>query len=134
MDDAIFLLSEYEYLKYKKFIPQLNFDWWLRSPSTVHFPNRHVVFICCDGYLSSSPTNNPWISVRPALRIDKVKIDKSKNRFVYCGITWVKIDKNIAISELPIGRQSFNENPNNDYEKSDIRNWLLNWIEERKNY
>lgn len=131
MDDAIFLLSKDEYLKYKKFIPQVNVNWWLRSPAYLQYEVAYVGF---GGSISYYSVRSTSICVRPALHLDKVKVDESENILVYCGITWVKIDKNIAIAELPISRQSFNKNSNNDYEKSDIRDWLLNWYEKRKNY
>lgn len=129
MDDVIFLLSKDEYLKYRESIPQLNVNWWLRSPGYHQFLAARVSY---DGSLYYNSVNFAYICVRPALRIDKVKIDE--NNFVYCGITWIKISKNIAISELPIGMRNFNKNLNNDYENSDIRNWLLDWHEKRKNY
>lgn len=131
MDDVIFLLSKSEYTLYKKSIPQININWWLRSPGR---RQRQAFLVRRDGFLDNLNVNSTIICVRPALHLDKVKIDGCRNPFVYCGITWFKIGKNIAISELPISAQSFNENLNNDYENSDIRTWLLNWYEKRKNY
>ncbi|MDO4190008.1 MAG: hypothetical protein Q4D29_13575 [Lachnospiraceae bacterium] len=133
MEDTIFLLSRDEYLRYREFIPQLNFNWWLRSPSNCVGAD-YVVFVLRDGSPNVARVNNPYIWVRPALRLDKVKIKVYENIFVYCGITWVKIDKNIAISELPISLQIFNKDKSNNYEKSDIRSYILNWLEKRKNY
>lgn len=133
MDDVIFLLSKDEYEEYRECIPQLNLIWWLRSPDDCH--QFLVVIVFDDGSLYHSRVNRANICVRPALRTDKVKINESENNFVYCGITWVKISKNIAISELPIGRYNFNKNfLDNDYKNSDIRKWLLEWHEKRKNY
>lgn len=130
MEDVIFLLSEHEYMKYRESIPKLNVNWWLRSPG--YIPGS-VAFVVGDGSLSYDRVNYAYICIRPALYLDKVKIDE--NNFVYCGITWVKISKNIAISELPISMRNFNKNLNNiAYENSDIRKWLLEWHEKRKNY
>lgn len=132
MEDAIFLLSKDEYEKYEKSIPKLNINWWLRSPGINQCNAAGVINEGCIAYFL---VGNISICVRPALYLDKVKIDGyEENRFVYCGITWIKIDDNVAISELPIGKQSFNKSINNDYENSDIRIWLLNWYEKRKNY
>lgn len=133
VEDAIFLLSEEEYLRYQEFIPQLYFNWWLRSPDSC--PDR-VKFVLRDGSICNTRSYNPWVCIRPAIYLDKVKIKVYENTFVYCGITWIKIDNNIAISELPIEMQGFNKNKgmDNDYENSDIRSYILNWIEERKNY
>lgn len=130
MNDVIFLLSTDEYLKYKKSIPQFNLKWWLRSPGNIQY---YAFFVGSGGSLSDCDVGN-CICVRPALDLDKIKINEYENIFVYCGITWVKIGENIAISELPIGIQCFNKGFYNNYEKSDIRKWLLGWYEKRKNY
>lgn len=131
IDDVIFLLSKKEYLKYKKFIPKLNLRWWLRSPGLYQVD---AAYINEYGHIDRYNVGSTNICVRPALRLDKLKINECESKFVYCGVTWLKIGKNIAIAELPISMQKFNKNAGNDYENSYVRKWLLDWYEKRKNY
>lgn len=63
--------------------------------------------------------------IRPALKIGGVR-----NKIVFNGVTWVKIDKDLYISELPIDFRRFDEE-SNDYETSEVRKFLLHWLEER---
>lgn len=54
-----------------------------------------------------------------------------KDTIVFCGVTWVKIDTYLYISEVPIAFRRFDEESNN-YETSEVRKFLLNWFEERQ--
>ena len=130
-DDPIFLLSKEEYEKYKDRIPQIKCWWWLRSPGDL---SNYAADVHRDGsadhggdivYISG-------FAVRPALRISNLKSFNSggKNKIVFNGVTWVKIDENLYISELPIDFRRF-DSTSNIYETSEIRKFLLNWLEER---
>lgn len=133
--DPVFLLSVEEYEKYKDKIPHINCDWWLRER---HGEKRDIV-ACVDdtNKLSSCGADFEFIRyVRPALRLDPDGwgIEHLPNCIVYCGIKWIKIDTGLYIAELPIASKQFDSRPFLSYAFSDIREFLLDWYEERKNY
>lgn len=130
--DPIFLLSKEEYEKYRDRIPKLGWFWWLKSSG---YGSYNAMYVGSDGYVSDIGVSvgNDNVLVRPALRISNLKSFNSggKNKIVFNGVTWVKIDENLYISELPIDFRRFDEESNN-YETSEVRKFLLNWFEERQ--
>jgi hypothetical protein len=131
--DCIFLLSTEEYEKYKDKIPDINCWWWLRSP-TYRFGRAATVN--CDGSVSDYGDyvgyNNG--AVRPALRcIPGQEWKVADSRIFRCGMTWIKIDENLYIAEVPITFRRFDGDSNN-YQTSEIRQFLLNWCEERASW
>ena len=86
------------------------------------------------------------VAVRPALKISNIQLGKeckpikptvfirdeqrSTWLLVFNGVTWIQIDDDLYISELPIAFRRFDEE-SDDYETSEIRKFLLNWFEER---
>lgn len=126
-EDQIFLLSIEEYNKYKHVIPCINCWWWLRSP---HNDSNDVIGvynadITCRGVY----IGNDYGAVRPAIRYnDHLITSPIGSRFTWNGVTWVIIDaeKGIAIAEMPIGFEKFDDKSNN-YATSYIRRWLLDW-------
>ena len=130
-NDPIFLLSWEEYDMYRDKIPPIRCWWWLKSPACK--PNRSAG-VTGDGILDDFGHNVSLncMAVRPALRISNLKSFNSdgKNKIVFNGVTWVKIDENLYISELPIDFRIF-DNKSNIYETSEVRKFLLFWLEER---
>ena len=128
-DDEIFLMSIEEYEKYKNDILQIKAWWWLRSSG---FKSDYVAHVYSNGSVSyiGNYINHDYDAVRPALYLDFTDFNKSE-KFVYCGITWIVLDEHLAIAEMPISFHKFDEN-NNIYETSEIRQFLLNWYNERK--
>ena len=135
IEEEIFLLSEEEYENYKDKIPKINFPWWLRSSSK----NSK-----CAKWVYDTPFSNIIEDigihfkgmVRPALKgtfdsyygyINGKKIVYT----IYCGITWIEIDRDLYIAELPIGYKQFDKKSKN-YETSEIRKFLLDWYKERE--
>lgn len=135
-DDPVFLLSIEEYKKYENNIPIVKNWWWLRSPGIYQYCAAGVYG---DGSVSynGSIVHNDDDAVRPALRISNLKSSNLKfvkdDYLIYCGTTWLKIDDGLYIIENDIGCHSFDAN-SNDYESSEIRKFLLDWYEERKNW
>lgn len=134
--NQIYLLSTEEYQKYQEKIPHIGCWWWLRSPGEnpyyvasvstgglVYCPGRYTIFNCN--------------AVRPALRYSNLEsqIIKSKksNCFIWNEVRWVILDEEaeIAISEMPIAFDKFDDN-SNDYSTSHIRKWLLDWYEDAR--
>lgn len=132
--DCIFLLSTEEYEKYKDKIPQISYWWWLRSRG--HRPNGPAV-VDYDGdiYLEGMSIRVKYGGVRPALRLspDEWAFEYLQDRLNYCGITWIKIDSGLYISEVPITFRHFDEKDNN-YATSEIRQFLLDWYTERNEW
>ena len=135
-DDCIFLLSIDEYKKYKNKIPHMNCWWWLRSPG--HIFNR-AASVYIDGSFISYGFNvrdDQSNGVRPALKIKDHTAIKCKDgacRIIYCGVTWVQIDENLYISEVPVMFNRFDEDDNN-YETSEVRKKLLEWFDNRQSW
>ena len=130
--DEIFLLSAEEYKKYEPNILRIRCWWWLRSPGL----DSHSAACVYSGGSVDDLGHNVFLSngaVRPALRISNLESSNLKvgDRFVKYDFPWIKIDDNLAIAEVPIRFHSFDEK-SNDYKTSEIRKFLLNWIDERK--
>lgn len=124
-DDHIFLLSAEEYQIYKDKIPWVNSLWWLRSPGY----DGCAEVVDYDGYvdLGGRKISSNYYGVRPALR----RLFEGDDIIVQYGMTWIKIDKNLYIAEVPIDFKHF-DNKNNNYYTSDIRQFLLTWQNLRK--
>ena len=129
MTDKIFLLSIGEYDKYKVNIPFMGSCWWwLRTQGNY---SDFSTFVRSDGSVNycGFDIDDTYGAVRPALTIpEDYKIGK---RVLAYDFPWIVIGKGLAIAETPIGFHRFDGKSNN-YKNSEIRQWLLNWIEERK--
>ena len=125
-DDEIFLLSIDEYKKYKDAIPGL-WRWWLRTPSG----NQDFAdIVLLDGSVCFE-LKHIENNVRPALRIARNNLQIG-SRFVKYDFPWIKIDDYLAIAEVPIGFEKFDDK-SNDYATSHIRVWLKEWLDGREN-
>ena len=129
--DKIFLLSAEEYKKYEDKIPFIRDSWWLRSPGDVQ---ANAAFVYDDGYLIDLGYGVSYdaVAVRPALSIDNPQANNLKigDRFVEADFPWIVIDEGLAIAEVPIAWRRFDAE-SNDYETSDIRQFLIAWYAER---
>ena len=134
-DSPIDLLSIEEYNKYKRYIPLLRSWWWLRSPGSNPFSVAAVncigdVYDRGDGIRSDNAVR-PVLKIKPEFKYsDHLKYLDDK-LLVYCGVTWIKIDKDLYISEMPIEFREF-DSESTDYKTSEVRKYLLNWYKERK--
>lgn len=135
--DPIFLLSIDEYEKYENDIPIIKEWWWLRSPGDCQNHAALVLNIGSVYYRGDYVFDDENVVVRPALKISNLKSVNLKfvkdGYLVYCGITWKKIGNDLYIAENPIACRRFDV-ISNDYESSEIRQFLRIWHEERKNW
>lgn len=136
-DSNIFLLSTEEYKKYKDKIPHINCGWWLRSPG---YYSQTAVVISGGGIVQYAgySVHLSNFGVRPVLRclpnfLGQWRFADTNDRIFRCGMTWIKIDENLYIAEVPIAFRRFDEKDNN-YQTSEIRQFLLNWCKERVNW
>ena len=122
-DDKIFLLSVDEYKKYADKIPSTPW-WWLRSPGC---DQNLTYYVYRDGWTDcyGSTVTDDYGCVRPAL-----KHMSTKDKFEWLGATWIRIDENLYIAEMPIAMRRFDAE-SNDYETSEVRQFLLDWYKER---
>lgn len=126
-DDEIFLLSEEEYMRYKNVIPVINSYWWLRSPShsddfAEGVDNDGSIYYGDDVYDDDG-------CVRPALHLESSN-HQIGDRIIKYDFPWIVINKCLAIAEVPIGFEKFDDK-SNDYETSYIRKWLKEWKKNR---
>lgn len=129
MKDKIFLLSIDEYKKYEANIPHIRCKWWLRSPG---IDSNHAAGVDINGYVNyyGSLVYCVHDAVRPALHLES-PAHKIGDRVIEAGFPWIVIDKGIAIAEVPIAFRWFDPT-DNDYDVSEIRQFLMDWYEERK--
>lgn len=128
MNDNIFLLSTEEYEKYKDKIPTINCWWWLKSPGNL---SNHIACVRTDGSISNlgNYVDGDDVAVRPALRFSAPSTTIGERKLFF-DFPWVVIDKGLAIAEVPIGFHRFDVE-SNDYEKSEIRKFLFEWMDKR---
>lgn len=132
--DPVFLLSKEEYEKYQDKIPPIDCCWWLRS----RHKEQRDIFACVDtDKLCSCGADFEYKrDVRPALRISSNEwfVRHLRDRIIYCGVAWTKIDEKLYIAETPIASKQFNSTQVHGYAFSDIREFLLDWYEKRREY
>ena len=125
VDDEIFLLSLKEYKKYKSLIPNIKYEWWLRTPGNESY------FATGVDYNSSTYSADHRIdlfhAVRPALKIDKSENMRIGEYLFKYAFLWIVIDDNLAIAATPIAFMIFDKN-SNDYKSSEVRHFLQEWI------
>ncbi len=125
----ITLLSAEEYEKYKDNVPPINCSWWLRSPGINSNRASHVDSggsVDDDG-LYVDRSNG---AVRPALKMSDGRKYEIGKRVILYNFPWIIIDKGLAIAEVPIAFRRF-DNESNDYENSEIKKFLNDWLERR---
>ena len=127
MDDKIFLLSKEEYKTYQDVIPTINLWWWLRSPG---YKSNRATGVDYGGFVRNRGNFVTYGdgAVRPALRVDEYF--EIGQRIIVADYPWIVVDSNLAIAETPIAFRRFDEKSNN-YETSEIRQFLLDWYKER---
>lgn len=131
--EEVTLLSREEHKAAIKYIPAVNFDWWLRSPG---YDQISAVYMLYDGSLLYSGVDNDCGCVRPALRIcNPYSSLIPGDKFDLAGHVWTVISDELALCDESVGETSFRFDTNasdaNVYEKSDIRIWLENWAKEK---
>lgn len=113
-------------------MPTIPHQWWLRAPCYYFY-----AYVIRDSSVSHCGycVNDNHIAVRPALNLkyleENLDIHGFADKFIWGGATWIKVDADIAIAEMPIFFGRFDEKLNN-YMKSEIRQKLLEWFEARK--
>ena len=115
--------------------------WWLRSPG---YDSRHAASVNRDSsvYYNGDHVGTVDICVRPALKTENLSFDLKKfEKAKMFGHTWTAVTKDLVLCDDSLGKMAFRKDydtPNaNNYEKSDIKAWLGDWLEgqpEMKDY
>lgn len=130
---GITLLSVEEYEAAAPHINKLDGSWWLRTKG---YANQHVMCVESSGYVNEYGKHaTSFDSVRPALLLAPDAGFQVDDEFVFGMRDWTVIPGNYAICNTAFMDQSmpFDENDNNNYETSNLRNLLLGWFERNKN-
>ena len=126
--DEIFLPSIEEYEKYKDVIPRIHTFWWTRTQMEEDGLFSYIIETV--GGISFSTNKTRDIAVRPMIHLPANIISSIGDKIYLYNFPWVVIDEHLAIAEVPIGFEKFDNGPNN-YEESHIRKFLLDWLKER---
>ena len=137
-DDEIFLLSIEEYEKYKDIIPHINHWCWLRSQGS------HCLY--ASGVYGNGGVNDIGsivddmdAAIRPVIKLDMIGNDyihgdyEPGDRVIMHSFPWIYLGDDIAIAEVPIAFDMFDEQ-NNQYSTSKVRDFLNQWLNVRKLY
>ncbi|MBR6271392.1 MAG: hypothetical protein IKR26_04490 [Lachnospiraceae bacterium] len=106
-------------------------SWWLRTPgdgsdcAAVVRSGGSVDYIGYDVY-------DCFAAVRPALKIANIKAYRPyEDKLEVFRINWIYIGDNLWLAEEPIFHSEFDEESNN-YEKSEIKKELEDWLKKRE--
>lgn len=127
-DDIIFLLSVDEYEAYKYKIPELWGTYWLRTKGK--YDNTAMYYYSGGTVERVGDSVDKRKLIAPALKYESLDIQRvTKHSFSYKNMLWniIDEDRKIAMIEDYIDLSVFDEE-SNDYETSDVRTFLLNWI------
>ena len=131
-NDPIRLLDRDEYGKYGNIIPDCRANWWLSSSDNEYMPywvwaNVNYAPEHQDPYFMQA-------GYRPVIKDEKIIDTNLGERITLCGFPFIKIDKDLAIAEVPICFDIFDDKNINDYASSKVRAFLIDWYYERKDF
>lgn len=136
--EEITLLSVKEYKACKEHIKHMNDSWWLlwwlRSPGDF---SDSAMFVSGDGYINlTGRLVDNFFGVRPALKINLKTSNLQIGDEIYLmDYRWTVISNNLILCDEIIAKRQFHkdwETDNaNDYNRSDIKQWLEDWFTEK---
>ena len=130
----ITLLSIEEYEQTKEIVPLVIQYWWLRSPGTY---DNNVAVVLIGGSVNYFGLFVPdSYGVRPALILNMQSSNlQIKDKFIFADYTWTVIGENLALCDSVVGttyfRKDWEAEDSSEYETSDIKKWLEDWLKER---
>lgn len=133
---GITLLSIEECEKHKQHITPIDCVWWLRSPG---YSSECAACVHRDGNVlrHRGYVHHIGIAVRPALQIKNPNYAKlnAGDRFGLFGYDWTVISRELALCDEAIEKHAFREDwrakDANDYEKSDVKRFVEEWLQEK---
>lgn len=131
--DPIYLLSEEEYVRYHDKIPKINWLWWLKDTSDTR--NSHACCVDPTDVVTEDYKQCYKYGVCPVINLANCKFGTYLRGYhgdlIFGGMLWIKLDTNLYIAEVPIGFMEF-DCDSEDYKYSMVREWLLDWYEDRR--
>lgn len=129
--DKITLLSVDEYKANRYLISNVASWWWLRTPGTnIDYPGVEQIV---NGWIFAGHVSH-IDGVRPILRIKNPESAflKIGVKFRLADYTWTMLGDGLALCDDVIGECAFRKDweaiDANDYEKSDVKKYLEEWI------
>lgn len=123
------LLTEEEYVENKDVIPLIYDWWWLKSYG---YHDYDVPLVYLGGSRMCINVNYADGCVRPALWADLGEFERG-DKFDLAGYTWTVLSDSLALCDEIVGQTAFRTDwqavDANDYEQSDIKQYLENWRE-----
>ena len=130
--EGITLLSLYEANKLPQSIVAFEGIWWLRSPS---YYSDHIECVNSDGhYAGCGHVRFNICKARPVLIIPELEdldLEKFKDSIEVFDRDWIYIGNGMALAEKSIFESRFNDSDSNDYETSEIKQKLEDWLKEQ---
>lgn len=128
---GITLLSIREYESCKDKIKPTSCSWWLRSPG--RYADTVVAINGAGGVLRTGYNVSRTEGLRPALKIDLESSNlRIRDKIEWANYRWTIISDSLMLCDEIIAEHPFREDweadDANDYEKSDIKQWLENWL------
>ena len=110
--------------------------WWLRTPGYIQ---HSAACVRDDGslYDHGIDVSNKNLCIRPALRIRNHLFSglKKLDEIEIFDCAWTVITDDLILCDNVLGNMAFRKDSDtpdaNDYERSDIKIWLENWLEEQ---
>lgn len=131
--EDITLLSKEEYKQNEDIIPLINVEgWWLRSHSKHYANDIHFIW-GEDGEIDSyGLVAEKALAIRPALQISKSMSLTPGDKLEIFGKSWTVLNDNLVLCDTAINnmlfRKDYNISDANNYETSDIKTYLDNWL------
>lgn len=124
----ITLLSKEEYDKYKDIIPPVNLWWWLRSPG---YNSLDAASVTSDGSLLYIYVSHSSLYVRPAIVCEPSCLEPGDKVKLF-EMNWTALNPSLLLCDESIGgcafRKDWNAPDANDYDASDVKRYLREWI------
>lgn len=130
---AITLLSEEEYEKYRKYIPLVDFWWWLRSP---RFYAWYVAAVYHNGTLFGAGYYYTYGGVRPALWITLPNPEgfRASDTIELFDATWTVLgvmgEQIYVLADTAITCRRF-DGESNIWEMSELKELLEEWLKDK---
>lgn len=126
---GVTLLSEEEIKEIPREILACGETWWLRTDG--RFSNC-VLDVFCDGILNESGRAvRRENGIRPAFILGTHNLEVGELLEIF-GIKVTVINKKYALADKIMTKRPFDTNCNNEYESSEIKQYLNNWFNSEK--
>lgn len=120
------ILSIEEYERYKEYIPNAHYWWWLRSPGAT---SDRAAYVAYDNELNAfgEMVDNRLLGIRPAIRISNFSL-KPGGVVIIGGKKWTALSYNLLLANEIVYPYSFNSDvESNVYKGSELEREVKNY-------